>query len=637
MAGTSRGVTSLSIAVVLALTAVASVTTPAGAVARPADVAAAGTPSSFRPVGPVRLADTRETSCGCTRLDDHTIRVVIAGRDGIGNDIAAAAVTVTATAGPLAGYVTAYPSGRPRPDTSTVNLPVGADTSNSTIVPVGDGGAIDLYASVAADLVVDVSGTFTPTATAAAGRFVTVSPTRLLDTRATTSGGIASGGSVTIPLPPGVDADASALAVNVTSVDAQGPGYLTGSAAGSPPPPTSFLNPDGSGAAVAASVILPASANGITITLSTAGQVVVDLVGWFTGASAASTGDGLLVPVTPTRLLDTRTALPRLWPTGTRELASPVSGAAALVTNVTGVAADGPGYVTAYPAGTALPATSSLNAARRDATTPNLAITNVSTRGIAYYASAGTDLVVDITGYFTGAPVAATLPVPPNTQPVPRVLMIGDSTLGGFIDVPAATASFQGFVPVLDSKPCRRLIHTSCVSRFTHIAPNTALDAINGSQGPFDIVVIKTGYNDSAGDFATALAEIVGAARAKGAREIIWLTYAESLHPGSYDTSNATMKRLAGTAAYPDLVVADWRTYAANSSNWYASDRVHLMTTGVWATGDYISRWVAHVSHLPCAQPWSAGQPIDDPCPSPDAYAAAVGSTPNLHSLYQFR
>lgn len=613
------------------------------AAAPPAAVSAAGAgaASQFRAVGPFRLADTRAAACTCTRIDEHTTRVVVAGRNGVGNGITAVALTVTATAAPLAGYVSVYPAGRAAPDTSTLNLRVGADVSNSTIIPVGNGGAVDVYTSVTTQIIVDISGSFTPAETATAGRFVPTVPTRVLDTRVAQSTGMTngtggSGATVTIALPSGVSPDARAVAVNVTSVDALGPGYLAGYAAGSPAPDTSFLNPDGSGAALAASVILPVSAQGLTITSLAGGQLVVDLVGWFTGDSAPSSSNGLLVPVEPVRLLDTRASSPPLWPMGTREVALPVPGAAALVTNVTVVDAVGSGFVTAYPAGTPLPATSSLNAAGPGSTMANLAITATSTRGTAYFSSRGTDVIVDLTGYFTGSAVVATAPVPANVAPVPRVLMIGDSTLGGFIDVPAAQASFRGFRPILDAKPCRRLIHPSCTSRFTHIAPNTAIDAIGSAQAPVDIVVIKAGYNDGSTDFDSAIAQVVAAARAKGASEIIWLTYSESTTPGSYNNANAALKRLAGSAAYPDLVVADWRAYAAASSGWYGPDRVHLMAAGVWATGDYISRWVAHVSRIPCAMPWTVGTAISDPCPSPDAYAAAVGGTPDLRGLYRF-
>lgn len=599
-------------------------------------VSAPGEPSAFAPVGPTRVADTRLTPCGCERIDAHTIRVAVGGTVNAPTNVSAVAVTVTATGSAGAGFVTVFPSGQARPATSTLNVVAGDDASNSTIVSVGTVGSIDVFASVATDLIVDVTGLFTPAAVATSGRFQQTVPSRLLDTRTTSSSGLEPGASVTVPLPAGVAADARAVAVNVTSVDAARRGFLTGYAAGAAPAATSFLNPDGSGSARAASVILPVSANGLTITSSAGGHVIVDLVGWFTGDSAASSSTGLLVAVAPTRLLDTRSDLPRVWPGGTREVAVPVSGAAAIVTNVTSVEADGVGFVTAYPAGTPLPPTSSLNAAHRNATTPNLTITSVSMRGTAYYANRGTDLVVDLTGYFTGSPIEATGAVPPNEAPVPRVLMVGDSTLLGLVVVPSAQRALRGFTPVLDARGCRLLVHPSCTSPLTPVAPPTALQAIESASGSFDIVVIKTGYNDAARDFASSAGIIIEAARAKGAQEIIWLTYSESTTAGSYNARNAYLKSVAGSPEFPDLVVADWRSYAAGSSGWYADDRVHLATLGVWATADYISRWVAHVSHLPCPVPWTVGGALDNPCQSPDDEALATGTTPNLRGVYGF-
>ena len=68
------------------------------------------------------------------------------------------------------------------------------------------------------------------------------------------------------------------------------------------------MNPDGSGAPLAASVILPVSPAGVTIDAQAGGHVVVDIVGWFTGASEVLGDEGLFVPTAPTRLL---TRVPR--------------------------------------------------------------------------------------------------------------------------------------------------------------------------------------------------------------------------------------------------------------------------------------------------------------------------------------
>ena len=41
-----------------------------------------GPTSSYVPVGPHRLADTREQACGCTRVDASTIRSPVSGPVG---------------------------------------------------------------------------------------------------------------------------------------------------------------------------------------------------------------------------------------------------------------------------------------------------------------------------------------------------------------------------------------------------------------------------------------------------------------------------------------------------------------------------------------------------------------------------
>ena len=96
--------------------------------------------------------------------------VTVAGAGGGGQ------VTVTATAGGVA-------------PTATVDLAAAGDTgSGFVIVPVGVDGAVALSSTVDATASLDVEGWFLPSATGAAdGRFVTVAPTRVLDTSLGTS------------------------------------------------------------------------------------------------------------------------------------------------------------------------------------------------------------------------------------------------------------------------------------------------------------------------------------------------------------------------------------------------------------------------------------------------------------------
>ena len=630
-----------STALIGALTAITSVALVPIAALGPSHAVAGtappvvGAPSRYAPVGPLRLADTRAATCGCAPVDAATIRVQIAGRDGIATGITAAAVTITATRTSGTGFVTVYPAGTLRPETSILNVETGSDTANSGIVPVSADGAIDVYANVATDLIVDVTGTFTEVAGGAtAGRFMPVVPSRLLDTRAGGGVPLAPSGRVNILLPAGVDADATAVAVNVTSVGAPVAGFFSAFPAGADGSDASFMNPDGSGDPRAAQVIVPVTPGGFTIATTSGGHVIVDLVGWFTGPSAPSSNDGRFVPTAPTRMLDTRRDQPRVWRGGTRELGLPLSDAAAIVTNVTLTRTDEAGFVTAYPAGTELPTTSSVNATTRDDSVPNLAITRTSERGTAYFSDRGTDLIVDITGYFIGTPVASPLPVPSNDRPPSRVLIVGDSTLAAVRFIPGAPGAMRGFDPVLDAEPCRRLVYPSCLSNTTNRVPNTAYEAITTTPGWVDAVIIMTGYNDWFDDFGYLFDTIVRAARAKGARQIVWLTYSEGGQSPTanraYQLNNADLRRVAAQPSYSDVQVADWNAYNHRGDNWVWPDGIHLTNRGAFGLADYFSRWFAHLEGRPCAAPWTGGGPLDDPCPDPDG----TGIAADIRSVY---
>ena len=596
---------------------------PAVTIAAPAEVHT----TAYVPVGPVRLADTREVPCGCTRIDASTLRVTIVGRNGIPADAAAVAVTVTALPTATPAFVTAYPGGTDRQVASTLNTRTDRVTSNSTIVPVGDDGAIELFQLAPGDLVVDVTGAFVPAASSRAGRLVSVHSRRLVDTRTPGDGGAPLGrnGDLTVPLPTGVAADATALVVNVTSVGDPSPGYLSARPAGTRSRTTSFMNLDGTGQATAASLIVPVSASGFTIRSLTGGHVIVDLTGWFTGPSADDATNGLFRPLAPTRLLDTRVESRRLHPGGTIEVPideySPGSGVASVVTNVTITDADRAGFVTAYPAGTVRPGTSAVNPAFWNHTIANAAITRVSERGLAYWSLAGTDLVVDIAGWFVGTPVAATELPSPNTTTRSRALLVGDSTLAGIELYTDSWAALRGFDAVIDAESCRRLMRPSCHSNVTNRTPNTAVEAILGTPGTLDIVVVKAGFNDWFSDFPTEFDAVVNASRSKGAHTIIWFTQNETVRRDTarraYQENNMDLRWLTSLPQYSDVVLADWFGYSDRRQDWF-HDGTHVTRAGAYAITDYVARWVAALEHRPCPRPWTVGGATPDPCPPPD-------------------
>ncbi|HWM18147.1 MAG TPA: hypothetical protein VNO51_00560 [Ilumatobacteraceae bacterium] len=617
---------------------------PAAVAAPPIEQAAAQTPASaYASSGSFRLADTRSTDCGCTLLDATTMRVDVGGRFGIPDGITAAVVTVTATNITADSFLTAYPAGEALPNTSIVNPRRDHDVGNTAIVPVGVGGAVDIRSTIAIasaiDVVVDVAGFFVPADAATQGRFVPATPERILDTRrpGSPTGRLAPGGSVVVPRPAVVPADSLGLVLNVTSVEASAAGFLNISPTNGTGTPTSFMNPDGSGDPLAAFVIAALTADGLTIHATSGGHVIVDLIGWFTGPSAESSSEGLFVPIAPTRRLDTRDDPRNVGPVGAIEVgfAGLVPSAAAVATNVTLDRTDDAGYLTAYPAGTALPDVSTVNSTRPADTIANAAITRLSTRGTAYFSDRGTDVIVDVTGYFTGAPVAATLPVPPLDNGSSRVLLVGDSTLlavGSY----GLLHAFQGFDDVYEAASCRTLGVPSCGR---NPVPNSVA-TINAAVGRFDAVVIMAGYDEWWTTFPDSFEAVNDAARAKGARRIIWLSYREGVGYKMPDGStaneafvknNQTLREKVASGANPDVVLANWYGYTTATPTWLSSDGIHLTFTGAYGVADYISRTIANLEGRPCPQPWVDGGPIDSPCPAPDAH----GPPADVVSLYR--
>ena len=160
---------------------------------------------------------------------------------------------------------------------------------------------------------------------------------------------------------------------------------------------------------------MPISAAGIEVFSEAGGNLIIDLAGWYTGASAARVEDGLFVPITPQRLLDTRSgpdplgvgrvAVPRLEPgdAGHRPGRHRLR-VSAVALNVTATNSFAAGYVTAWPAGQPRPDTSSLNLNRGGQTVAGHVVMRLGEPGIGLYSYGGTDLIADVFGWYTGTP-----------------------------------------------------------------------------------------------------------------------------------------------------------------------------------------------------------------------------------------
>jgi hypothetical protein len=232
-----------------------------------------------------------------------------------------------------------------------------------------------------------------------------------------------------------------------------------------------------------------------------------------------------------------------------------------------------------------------------------------------------------------GTAVQATPTLPP---PIPRVLWIGDSSLEGLKFYSQSQRAIGGMTYVLDAESCRRLVNPSCHSLAGNV-PNTALEAIQGAVGPFDAVVVGTGYNEGSAGFSVAFDRIVAAARSKGAVRILWMNY--RLRDGltrrgtdnnpSYVANNATLLQKVASGAYPDVVIADWRDFTAPVRDWFVSDGIHYQPTGALGAADYISRWISNLFSEPCPQPMTVGGSLTNPCTPPDG-----SPPPDVHAIY---
>lgn len=123
-----------------------------------------------------------------------------------------------------------------------------------------------------------------------------------------------------------------------------------------------------------------------------------------------TTGTMRYVPLSPTRLFDTRTSA---QPSGglapgqtidvqvTGRAGVPDSNVGAVVLNVTATNTTRPGFVTVWTSGDGRPTTSSLNITSPGETVPNLVTVPLSDNGrVSFYSLEALDLLADVSGYF---------------------------------------------------------------------------------------------------------------------------------------------------------------------------------------------------------------------------------------------
>ena len=328
-------------------------------------------------------------------------------------------------------------------------------------------------------------------------RFHATIPVRNVDTRVGQGGRrLVAGQPASLPL-AAIDRDATAVTVNLTVVDAAGPGYATAYECGTSVPATSSVNYNG-GAPAPNQVTVAVSGAALCIVSSQDADVIVDVHGQWLPAPG-----GTEFVAEPWRLWDTRAQGGVIGGVLVVPLGTPPPTATAVSVNITADRINAAGFVTAWDCATARPLVSNLNpAATTVANHATVAVHMTDTRaGLCLYASQPMELVVDLTGWWTLGTgtkmLGATAPrraldtrvAGTALQPgVPRHVLparAGDYVL----NVTVADETAPGWLAVF---PCTGgYTGTSTVNYVTHVAASNAA-IVDGSSGVCAISLVAT-------------------------------------------------------------------------------------------------------------------------------------------------
>ncbi len=246
----------------------------------------------FYPVQPCRVLDTRRAvgPFGGPSIAGGTSRSFTIPFSGcfIPDTAVAYSFNVTAVPQGLLGFLTAWATGQPMPNVSTLNSLDGTILANAAIVAAGTGGAVSFFAMNTTDLVVDINGYFAPPGIGGLN-FFPITPCRVIDTRSPDAplGGPILAGNVSrdFPIntgPCGLPGTARAYSLNVTVQPTGVLHYITVWPTGQLQPGVSTLNSD-KGVIVANAALVPAGLTGSVsaFSLATPTHLIVDANGYF--------------------------------------------------------------------------------------------------------------------------------------------------------------------------------------------------------------------------------------------------------------------------------------------------------------------------------------------------------------------
>ncbi|MCU1398103.1 MAG: hypothetical protein JWN62_1212 [Acidimicrobiales bacterium] len=362
-------------------------------------------------LSPTRIVDTRDNVGSTSLVGTLPKRIQISDHGGVPDGARAISANFTVTDAAASGFLTVWNCSADRPVVSTVNFVAGDTVPNGASVPLDATGGICVYSSANVDLLVDVNGYF---GVGGGGKFASVTPTRLMDSRA----GLGTAGRVpadsVVPLQvtgvAGVPSKVSAVALNVTSVSPSAAGFVTVYPCDGPRPVVSSLNPI-PGSVKPNVVITPVAADG-TVCLYTLTDVdlVVDITGYLVPSATLK-----FTSTTPFRLTDTRDRNRVELNDGTggnplgggQMLTIQVAGqrgvaadAKAISANFTVIGSSSSGYLTAWPCGQQ-PATSTVNFGVGFAVANGAQMPLSASGQLCVYVSNSVHVILDISGWWS--------------------------------------------------------------------------------------------------------------------------------------------------------------------------------------------------------------------------------------------
>ncbi len=382
--------------------------------------------SSYVPIAPLRVVDSR-TPLGVSGVFNASVprTFQVGGVAPIPADAVAVTGNVTVTGQTAAGFVAITPTANANPPSSTINVPLGDTRANNFTVPLAGNGKLAAVFKAAAGkrahVIVDITGYFL--AGDQDATYKTLAPVRVMDTRPAPAhvGPLSkfhagTPQKLSVAAAHGIPANAVAVTANLTITNQTKAGYLS-------------VTPDAPvGIPGSSTLNVPLGdtrANGLTarlngdgdlwITYTAAAGATADVILDVTGFYVPDNSGLLFYPLTPGRILDSRTGAVLSGLTGLFSASSPrrldtdghwgvPAGADAVTGNLTVVNQTAAGFLAITPASDAAPGTSTMNFPLGDirANGVTVPLNGSGNMFLVYKAAAGkkTNVLLDLSGYF---------------------------------------------------------------------------------------------------------------------------------------------------------------------------------------------------------------------------------------------